>query len=286
MLDRLLDSGFFRPGVRAAVEAGRASSTESGRQTSEENSTISAFSLSGEGDEAVFSEAGIRAASEADAREDRRSAEEAEPEENRSVKESDESEGSSESSEKDDEEAPGELTEKEEKEVERLKERDREVRTHEQAHLAAAGGLANGGPQYEFEQGPDGKRYAVGGHVNIDVSPVEGDPQATIRRAEQIKRAALAPEEPSGKDRQVAAKADAMKAKAQAELAELNQEKLSDAGKIDSEPAGQTGSPSQQSGFGPNTDSGQYSENNFAAKVGDVYRRNGAAAGSVFSVSA
>ena len=31
------------------------------------------------------------------------------------------------------------------------------------AHLSAAGAYAHGGASYEYELGPDGKRYAVGG---------------------------------------------------------------------------------------------------------------------------
>ena len=113
---------------------------------------------------------------------------------------------------------PGELTEEERKVVEQLKARDREVRIHEQAHLSAAGDLANGPPSFDFQVGPDGKKYAVGGSVDITVSPVANDPQATISRADRIRRAALAPAEPSGQDRQVAAQALQMKAEAQQEL--------------------------------------------------------------------
>ncbi len=112
--------------------------------------------------------------------------------------------------------------------TQKLKQRDREVRNHEQAHLSAAGGLANGGPSFTFVTGPDGKRYAVGGEVSISVSPVAGDPLATMQKAEQIKRAALAPAQPSGQDQRVAAKAAAMQAKAQRELLKLDQEKPDD----------------------------------------------------------
>ena len=122
-------------------------------------------------------------------------------------------------------EEPGELTESEQDLVDRLKARDLEVRRHEQAHLTAAGDLANGPPKYDFQTGPDGKRYAIGGSVSIDVSP-ESEPEETIQKADRIKRAALAPAEPSGKDRQVASKADAMKVQAQQEL---SQEKLEEA---------------------------------------------------------
>ncbi|MCM8525360.1 MAG: hypothetical protein NE327_02510, partial [Lentisphaeraceae bacterium] len=51
------------------------------------------------------------------------------------------------------------------KEDEKLKERDREVRQHENAHLAAAGPHARGGPHYTFQNGNDGNAYAIGGHV-------------------------------------------------------------------------------------------------------------------------
>ncbi len=110
-----------------------------------------------------------------------------------------------------------ELTESEKELIERLKVRDAEVRAHEQAHLAAAGGLSNGGPKFDYQRGPDGKQYAIGGSVNISVSP-ESSPEKTIAKADNIIRSALAPAEPSGKDRQIAAKARSMRTEAQQEL--------------------------------------------------------------------
>jgi len=114
---------------------------------------------------------------------------------------------------------PGELTEAEQEEVRDLQKRDAEVRRHEQAH-ANTGRPYTGSPQYEFEQGPDGKRYAVAGHVSIDVSPVHGDPKATIRKMEKVHRAALAPAEPSAQDRAVASQAQQEKLKAQRDVAQ------------------------------------------------------------------
>jgi hypothetical protein len=98
------------------------------------------------------------------------------------------------------------LTEDEQKEVQDLKQRDREVKAHEMAH-AAAGGQYAGGASYEYQTGPDGKRYAVGGEVSIDTSPIKGDPEATIRKMQTVRKAALAPAQPSAQDRAVAAKA-------------------------------------------------------------------------------
>jgi hypothetical protein len=113
---------------------------------------------------------------------------------------------------------PQELSTEDELELRELKARDREVRAHEQAHVAAGGQYVTGGPSYEFERGPDGRQYAVGGEVNISVSP-ERDPEATIKKAQVIRRAALAPADPSSQDRQVASKASAMEREARAEMA-------------------------------------------------------------------
>ena len=113
---------------------------------------------------------------------------------------------------------PQNLTEEERAKVKELQARDREVRAHEQAH-ARVGGQYAGSPRYTFETGPDGKRYAVAGQVSIDTSPIRGNPEATIRKLDQVKKAALAPAEPSAQDRKVAAQAEAGKAEARAELA-------------------------------------------------------------------
>ncbi|WP_425073245.1 putative metalloprotease CJM1_0395 family protein [Sagittula sp. S175] len=104
--------------------------------------------------------------------------------------------------------------------VSKLQARDREVRAHEQAHKSVGGALA-GGASYTYQAGPDGQRYAIGGEVPIDVAPVEGDPQATIDKMNQVKAAALAPAEPSSADRQIASMADAQRARAVADLAAL-----------------------------------------------------------------
>lgn len=101
----------------------------------------------------------------------------------------------------------------------KLQARDREVRAHEQAHLAAAGRFATSGPSFTFQTGPDGRRYAVGGEVGIDTSPVPDDPEATIAKAQQIRAAALAPAQPSSQDLAVAAKASSMEQRARVELA-------------------------------------------------------------------
>jgi hypothetical protein len=124
-----------------------------------------------------------------------------------------------------------EFTPQESEKLKKLEERDLEVRRHEEAHRAAAGQYAIGGPKYEFETGPDQKRYAVGGEVKIDTSPVRDDPEATIRKAEQVKRAAMAPADPSSEDHRIAAEAEKMKAEAQREIAEREREEMKSAAK-------------------------------------------------------
>jgi len=111
-----------------------------------------------------------------------------------------------------------ELTQEERAQIQQLKARDREVRAHEAAHMAAAGGLARG-VSYSYQVGPDGQRYAVGGEVGIAASAVPGDPQATLAIANRVRAAAMAPAQPSSQDMAVAAAAAQMAAQARAELA-------------------------------------------------------------------
>lgn len=101
-------------------------------------------------------------------------------------------------------------------ELQKLQKRDTEVRAHEQAHAAAGGNYA-GAPSYEYQKGPDGKLYAVGGETPIDTAPVADDPQATIAKMETVIRAALAPAQPSSQDLKVAAQAQQAKTQAQIE---------------------------------------------------------------------
>ncbi|MDR0238936.1 MAG: hypothetical protein LBI88_01745 [Deltaproteobacteria bacterium] len=111
-----------------------------------------------------------------------------------------------------------------EKQVQKLRERDREVRAHEQAHIAAGGQHVSGGASFSYQTGPDGRQYAVGGSVQIDTSPVPGNPESTEEKARAVRRAALAPASPSATDQSVAAKAAAMESKARAEKTEQTED--------------------------------------------------------------
>ena len=107
--------------------------------------------------------------------------------------------------------------------VSELKARDRVVRAHEMAHMAAGAGLVTRGASFSYQTGPDGQRYAVGGEVSIDTSPGR-TPEETLLKAERIRAAALAPAEPSGQDRQVAATAAQMASQARMEISRASME--------------------------------------------------------------
>jgi hypothetical protein len=116
------------------------------------------------------------------------------------------------------------LTSEEQRQVAELARRDREVRAHEAAHKSAAGQYARGGASFEYQRGPDGKRYAIGGEVSIDVSRPE-DPREALEKALMVQRAALAPAQPSNQDRAIAAQATQIAAQARVEL---QQQKIDD----------------------------------------------------------
>jgi hypothetical protein len=109
-----------------------------------------------------------------------------------------------------------------EKEVIRsLESRDKEVRNHERAH-ASVGGAFTGAPNYSYETGPNGKKYAVEGEVSVDLTPIAGEPKETIAKMNKVQAAALAPTDPSSQDIRVAASAASIILEAQAELVNAN----------------------------------------------------------------
>ncbi len=100
--------------------------------------------------------------------------------------------------------------------VNELKARDAEVRAHEAAHVAAGAGVVSGGANYTYQKGPDGRMYAIGGEVPIDLGS-EGSPEATAEKMRQVKSAAMAPANPSPTDFKVAATAMMLEMRAQQE---------------------------------------------------------------------
>lgn len=154
------------------------------------------------------------------------------------------------------------LSKNETKEVQELKSRDQEVRKHEQAHKAVAGRYAVGSMSFSFQVGPDGKRYAVGGEVGIDLSKGQ-TPEKTIQKAATVRAAALAPAEPSGQDRKVAAMASRMEQEARQELSVRQQEKADRVNPTDS--AEVLSNMSSVASSAPETESQTESSNSFAS---------------------
>ena len=110
----------------------------------------------------------------------------------------------------------GELSREEQRIVSELQAADTNVRAHEAAHMAAGGGLTSPA-SYTYERGPDNKMYAVAGEVGISTS--QGNtPQESLNKAQTIRRAALAPADPSPQDLKVAAQAASMEMSARAEI--------------------------------------------------------------------
>ena len=105
----------------------------------------------------------------------------------------------------------------EDEQVRELKNIQNEVIAHEQAHKAAAGEFG-GGISYSYTEGPDGKRYITGGEVPIKLKQ-GSTPEETLRNMQKVQAAANAPADPSGQDRQVAAKAAAIASRARSEIA-------------------------------------------------------------------
>lgn len=118
------------------------------------------------------------------------------------------------------------LSQEEQKEVERIKRIDREVRRRELANRAVAGEYARGAVSFEYVTGPDGKKYAVEGHINIAVRSVPNNPKATIRKAQAIRKINLTSgNSPQG--RSVSAEVARMEREARMEL-KTEQRKESD----------------------------------------------------------
>lgn len=111
------------------------------------------------------------------------------------------------------------LTNSELRKVEALQRIDREVRAHEMAHVAAGGRYVRSGARFQYQRGPDGQNYAVAGEVSIDTSSVPNDPAATAEKMNVVRRAALAPMNPSPQDLRVAARASQLRSEALMDLA-------------------------------------------------------------------
>jgi len=124
-----------------------------------------------------------------------------------------------------------ELSTGEKSQIAKLQQRDAHVKAHEAAHMST--GVAVSGASFEYQRGPDGKLYAVGGEVAIDVGGNATSPEGKIAHAQKVRAAALAPGDPSPADLRIAATASMMEIKARVEQA---QEKAKENSEVKSNP--------------------------------------------------
>jgi SprA-related family len=108
------------------------------------------------------------------------------------------------------------------KDVKRKREFDKALTKHEEAHHEVAADLARSGPLYETEVGADGETYRKSGKVMIDTGTEEDDDR-TVKKMQQVRAAALAPDGNqlaplSEQDKKVAASATEKERKAQTRL--------------------------------------------------------------------
>ena len=85
--------------------------------------------------------------------------------------------------------------------LEKFKQTDQQVRTHEQIHASI--GHTTTPISYNYQKGPDGKMYAVGGSVRLDTS-IPDDPKAAAFKLDQIQKAASGVSDASGADNIIA----------------------------------------------------------------------------------
>ncbi len=91
-----------------------------------------------------------------------------------------------------------------------IDQRYKEIYTHEKAHKNAAGSL---GGSIVIEK--NGQGIPTGGHVDIQMPVLDKkDPDKTIKHADIVIKAAMAPGDPSEQDYKVAAEAKSIKNKA------------------------------------------------------------------------
>lgn len=119
------------------------------------------------------------------------------------------------------------LSKEEQQEVKELERIDRQVRSRELTHRAVAGSYARGSVSFDYVTGPDGKKYAKEGHINIDARPIPNNPETTIRKARAIRSVELAATNISPQDRYVSAKIAKLEREARMNL-KTEQRKVTD----------------------------------------------------------
>ncbi len=114
-------------------------------------------------------------------------------------------------------------SQEEQKEIEKIRKNSRNVKLRELVYRAVVGNYVRNTVSFEYETGPDGIKYAVAGHTTIDTRPIINNPEATIRKAQAIKKTKI--------DRAVAVEVEKMEREAIMELKEEQRKESDDATK-------------------------------------------------------
>ncbi len=122
----------------------------------------------------------------------------------------------------------------------------------------------------------------MGGEVSIDASPVAGDPEATVRKAQTIKRAALAPSDPSAQDRQVAAQAAQLENQARQEVKAEKAEENEEATESENAPSSVEESQEPESKSESGNDSDE--SNPFARRVANRFNPSSITTGNLLNI--
>ncbi|MEA2017581.1 MAG: putative metalloprotease CJM1_0395 family protein [Campylobacterota bacterium] len=89
--------------------------------------------------------------------------------------------------------------------LEKFKQADANIRSHEQIHASI--GHTTAPIAYTYQEGPDGKMYAVGGHVKLDTS-IPDDPKAAAFKLDMLQKAASGPIDSSAADNTIASQSN------------------------------------------------------------------------------
>jgi len=89
--------------------------------------------------------------------------------------------------------------------LDKLKQSDSEIRKHEQSHASL--GNTTSPISYNYQAGPDGKLYAVGGSVRLETS-IPDDPKQASYKLDRIAKARSGVVDPSGADAQITIQAN------------------------------------------------------------------------------
>ena len=77
--------------------------------------------------------------------------------------------------------------------IQKLDQPGTDIGRYERSHLAVAGMAIRGGPHHEYRLGSDGRVYALGGEVSLDLNTGTGNSQKSLAKMEQGRRAELVP---------------------------------------------------------------------------------------------